>query len=125
MNDVPLARTGRDALLRRVRQALKSDNLPLAEALAHEILRIEPTDSVAWAVLSHIASLIGRKDEAIRWLRMANTDVLSRFDAPVKPRVQEILKGCGPCPDEERFLVIKPLGYDFWSEAFHALGGRR
>jgi Flp pilus assembly protein TadD len=96
MNDVPLSTAGRDALLRRVRAALGDDNLPLAESLAREILRVEPSDGVAWAVLAHIAALIGRDREAARWRRQASAEVLSRFDPPTRPRVREILEGCGP-----------------------------
>lgn len=111
-----------DTLLRRARTALAADNLALAEALAQEILRLKPDDGVGWAIMAHIAALIGREDEAVRWGARANPDVLSRFERPQNDKVNELLAGCGTGPDEERFILIKAWGYGFWSDVFHVLG---
>jgi protein O-GlcNAc transferase len=111
-----------DTLLRRARTALAADNLALAEALAQEILRLKPDDGVGWAIMAHVAALIGREDEAVRWGKQANPDVLSRFERPKHDKVTALLAGCGAGSDEERFILIKAWGYGFWSDVFHVLG---
>jgi hypothetical protein len=123
MNTAPADLIRRDDLLRQARQAMESDNIAFAEALAQEIIAIAPEDGVAWAVRAHIAGLIGLEDKAVDWGGRANPDVLAGFDRPKHDKVMEILAGCGPCPDEERFLLIKSLGYGFLTEIFHVLGG--
>lgn len=112
----------RDLLLRRARQALQGDNLALAEALAQEILAIEPADGVAWAIRAHMAALIGREDKAAAWGRRANPDVHVALERPRHDKVQALLAGCGPGADEERYLVARSLGYTFLTEIFHVLG---
>ena len=123
MTEAPADLIRRDELLRQARQAMESDNLAYAEALAQEIIAIEPDDGVAWAMRAHIAGLIGLEDKAVSWGGKANPDVLAGFDRPTHEKVQAILADCGPCPDEERFLLIKSLGYGFLTEIFHVLGG--
>jgi hypothetical protein len=102
---------------------MKTDNLAYAEALAQEIIALEPEDGVAWAIRAHIAGLTGIEDKAVSWGGRANPDVLAGFDRPKQEKVLAILAGCGPCPDEERFLLIKSLGYGFLTELLHLLGG--
>ncbi|MDA0652214.1 MAG: hypothetical protein O3C49_02915 [Proteobacteria bacterium] len=113
----------RDELLRHARQAMENDNLAYAEALSQEIIALEAEDGVAWAIRAHIAGLIGLEDKAVGWGARANPNVLAGFDRPRHEKVQALLAGCGRCPDEERFLLIKSLGYDFWTEIFHVFGG--
>lgn len=113
----------RDELLRQARQAMENDNLAYAEALSQEIIALEPEDGVAWAIRAHIAGLMGLEDKAVDWGARANRNVLTGFDRPRHENVQALLAGCGPCADEERFLLIKSLGYNFWTEIFHLLGG--
>ena len=115
--------TRRDSLLREARQAMESDNLGYAEALAQEIIAVAPEDGVAWAIRAHIAGLIGMEDKAVAWGRKASANVLAGFDRPAHEKVRSLLAGAGPCPDEERFLLIKSLGFDLWTEIFHVLGG--
>lgn len=122
MTEIGQTSTALDGLLRRARGALAADNLALAEALAHEILRLKPDDGVGWAIMAHMAALIGREDEAVRWGRQANPEVLSRFERPRHDKVNELLAGCGAAADEERFILIKAWGYGFWSDVFHVLG---
>ena len=112
-----------DDLLRQARQAMETDNLAYAEALAQEIIALAPEDGVAWAISAHIAGLIGVEDKAVTWGAKANPDVLAGFDRPKRENVLAVLAGCGPCPDAERFLLIKSLGYGFLTEIFHLLGG--
>jgi len=113
----------RDDLLRQARQAMESDNLACAEALAQEIIALEPEDGVAWAIRAHMAGLIGLENKAVNWGSRANPNVLAGFDRPRHEKVRALLAGVGPCPDEERFVLIKSLGSDFLTEIFHLLGG--
>ena len=122
MTESPAASTSRDEYARRAHAALSTDNLVLAEALAQEILYIDPDDGVAWAIMAHIAALIGYDDLAQQWAPQANAEVLSGFDAPRHEKVLELLEGCGPCPDDEKFILIKAWGHGFWSDIFHLLG---
>lgn len=121
------AKTGdmarRDELLRHARQAMEHDNLAHAEALAQEIIALEPDDGVAWAIRTHVAGLFGRADKVSLWQGKANLDVLAGFRRPSQEKVVDLLKSNGACPDEERFLLIKSVGYGFWTEMFHVLGG--
>ena len=123
MTAAPAELRRRDELLRQARQAMENDNLAYAEALAQEIIALEPEDGVAWAIRAHIAGLIGLEDKAVSWGAKANPNVLTGFDRPGHEKVQNIIAGCGACPDEERFLLIKSLGHGFWTEIFHLLGG--
>ncbi len=113
----------RDKLLRQARHSMENDNFAFAEALAQEIIALEPEDGVAWAIRAHIAGLIGIEHKAVNWGGRANPDVLAGFDRPRHEKVLAVLAGCGPCPDEERFLLIKSLGYGFLTEIFHLVGG--
>jgi hypothetical protein len=123
VTELPADLARRDELLRQARQAIESDNLAYAEALAQEIIALEPEDGVAWAIRAHIAGLINMEAKAVNWGGRANPNVLAGFDRPKQENVQALLAGCGPCPDEERFLLIKSLGYGFLTEVFHLLGG--
>ena len=123
MTEAPAELVRRDRLLRQARQAMETDNLAYAEALAQEIIELEPEDGVAWAIRAHIAGLIGVEDKAVAWGGRGNPDVLAGFDRPRHEMVDAALAGCGPCPDEERFLLIKSLGHGFLTEIFHILGG--
>jgi hypothetical protein len=122
VTDSSESKTALDTLLRHARAALAADNLALAEALAQEILRHKPDDGVGWAIMAHIAALIGREEDALRWGAQANPDVLSRFERPRHDKVNELLAGCGAGTDDERFILIKAWGYGFWSDVFHVLG---
>ena len=123
MTAAPAELVRRDELLRQARQSMENDNFAYAEALAQEIITLEPDDGVAWAIRAHIAGLMRIEDKAVTWGRRANPDVLAGFDRPKHEKVLGVLAGGGPCPDEERFLLIKSLGYGFWTEIFHVLGG--
>ena len=123
MTDASANLVRRDAYLRQARQAIEADNIALGEALAQEIIALEPDHGVAWAIRAHVAGLIGREDKAISWGRKANPDVLAGFDRPSHQKVQELLANCGAGPDDEQFLLIKSLGYGFLTEIFHLLGG--
>lgn len=123
MNTASTDLTRRDNMLREARQAMEGDNLACAEALAQEIIALAPEDGVAWAIRGHIAGLIGLEAKAVRWGARANPDVLAEFDRPRQENVLNLLAGCAPCPDEERFLLIKSLGYGLLTEIFHLLGG--
>ena len=72
--------------------------------------------------MAHVAALIGREEEAVRWGAQANPDVLSRFERPKHAKVNELLARCGAGPEDERFMLIKAWGFGFWSDVFHVLG---
>ena len=123
MNTVPDPTALHDELLRDARLAMESDNLAYAEGLAQDIIGLDPNDAVAWAIRAHLAGLIGIEDKAVAWGRSANPTVLAGFDRPQNQKVQALLAGVGSGSDEEKFLLIKSLGFDFWTEIFHVLGG--
>ena len=77
MTELPADLARRDELLRQARQAIESDNLAYAEALAQEIIALEPEDGVAWAIRAHIAGLINMEAKAVNWGGRANPNVLA------------------------------------------------
>ena len=112
-----------DAILAALDRALATDNLSLAEALAQEILSIDPEDGLACSVMAHIARLIGMKEASEPWSAMAGPSALRPLPAPANELVCRLLEGCGPAADAERFLIIRAWGYGFWADIMHVLGG--
>ena len=112
-----------EQVLAALDQALATDNLSLAEALAQEILSIDPENGLACAVMAHIAGLIGMGEASERWLAMAGPSALNAIPVPANEQVCRLLEGCGPAVDEERFLIVRAWGYGFWADTMHVLGG--
>lgn len=102
-----------DRLATEAEAALGSGNLALAEALAQDILRREPDNRWAAALMEHLAALIG--------LAPAGSGEI-RFGAVENTRINDYLAGCGPCDGERKFLLIKAWGAGFWADVFHVLG---
>jgi hypothetical protein len=75
-----------DALIETAIEALAADNLTLAEACAQEILVFEPEHGFGCAVMAHIAGLIGREVEAMRWRTKADITAINRFARPSQPK---------------------------------------
>lgn len=110
-------------LLHQAIQAIEVENIALAEALAQEVIELEPNDGVAWAVMAHVAGLIGVEDKAITWGVKADPEILSGFDRPTNSHLQVMLDGCGQPSEANKYILIRSLGYGFWTEIFHVLGG--
>jgi protein O-GlcNAc transferase len=110
-------------LLSALDKALADDNLALAEALAQTILADDPDNNMACAIMAHVARQIGLADAAPAWLKRADVAVLNAIPPPRNDQVRMLLNGCGPSPDDERFLVIRAWGFGFWADTMHVLGG--
>jgi hypothetical protein len=98
----------KDELLSALDQALADDN---------------PDDGVAFAVMAHVARLIGLLDAASAWVERADLEVLNTRPGPGNDHVLKLLDGCVPFTDDERFLVIRAWGFGFYADAMHVLGG--
>lgn len=107
-------------LTAEARDALAADNILLVEAAAQEILRIDPGDGFANAVMAHCARLIGLDALAGRWTGAAAAEP---FRPVVNPAIAALQAGCGASRYDERFLLIRGWGYGFWADVFHVLGG--
>ena len=97
-------------LLHQAIQAIEVENIALAEALAQEVIELEPNDGVAWAVMAHVAGLIGVEDKAITWGVKADPEILSGFDRPTNSHLQVMLDGCGQPSEANNYILIRSLG---------------
>lgn len=112
-----------DILITTAIDALNGDNLMLAEACAQEILVLEPDHGFGCAVMAHIAGLIGREVEAMRWRTKADLTAFDRFPSPSYPKTLELLNSMAIPRHDESFLLIRAWGMGLWSDMFHLLGG--
>ena len=111
------------ALIDTARTALEFDNLTLAEACAQEILALEPGHGYGNAVMGHIAALIGREVEGMRWRTKADIAVLNSFPTPSQAKTLDLLNSIALPRHDESFLLIRAWGTGLWSDMFQLLGG--
>ena len=111
------------ALIDTADTALEVDNLTLAEACAQEILALEQGHGYGNAVMGHIAALIGREVEAMRWRTKADIAILNSFPTPSQAKTLELLNSMALPRHDESFLLIRAWGMGLWSDMFHLLGG--
>lgn len=107
--------------IRAANEALMRGNLPLADLIAQELLRAEPTNALAFNVIGIVAARLGLRAEAIAHFERAlkalpnfqtARDNLSRAMVLPSPRIARA----------ERYLLIEAWGSGFWADVNHALG---
>lgn len=112
-----------DAYRTEADAALIAGNLALAEALAQEILRAQPDNPTALAMMAHIAGLLGLEQASEVWrARLGDPAPDRRFGEIRNPYITDYLGTCRPCRAAEKFLLVKAWGFGFWADVFHVLG---
>jgi tetratricopeptide (TPR) repeat protein len=105
-------------------QQFSIGDLAWAEAVARDIVKLEPDQAESLNLLGLIAAKVGYYDDAVHYFeRVLKSDPAH---STAGKNLQEALTNKGraskPVPDSPRYLVIRAWENGFWSDVTHVLG---
>ncbi len=114
-------------VLSRIEKALAEGNLGLADNLCREQIEELGPHSSLWATLARIAQALGTHQQAIRCyaraaaLKPGDPDLVAAYDGAIATAAQARKVAADSFEVDRRYLLIRELGNDIWSEVFHVL----